>query len=419
MSKGLYQDLSRHKCTISTFELDCFFSRCSFNDGICEKSDLTRMELLKGKWKEKNILNVCNLLVLCWSVGFCFSTPTQRPFKLCQKGSHYRSKAGLCCGMCHQGFRLVNDCSIEYDNAKCEPCKSNQYMETSNNCNSCDRCGRCVENEEVVSPCTTTRNVVCRCKEKYYLKNIDERTRECRPCSECGSGERVQASCTRESNTVCCKTFHYLDKINTKKNCTSADCRQECQDGNLVVSATPPNTPTLLLPVLGCGFVFLLVVVMIFACVVFWRENVPSYFPSDESGSPGTMTQKLDSVKVCKQTDPVCEKELLTKLPDCVPKEIKLSEFIYSLLEQIPPRRVKELLRLLGVSDRVIELAENDHLRDTKEAQYQMLKAWANEGSQGRGGVLPRPLLHDLLVKLRNMELGGAAEELEAIYEDN
>lgn len=88
------------------------------------------------------------------------------------------------------------------------------------------------------------------------------------------------------------------------------------------------------------------------------------------------------------------------------------------MLDQVPLRRVKELVRSLGVSDIVIERAENDHLRDTKEAQYQMLRVWAKGNAQGGGEVLARPLLYHLLDKLRDMDLGGTAEELETKYRD-
>ncbi|XP_010883284.1 tumor necrosis factor receptor superfamily member 1A [Esox lucius] len=395
------------------------------------------MAVLKGKWKEKNIFIVSTLLLMCWSVGLSAPPPSNRTHSQCQEGSHYLSKEGLCCGKCHQGFRLVKDCSVDNGNAECKPCSSGTYRESSNAFRNCDSCRKCVENEEVVSLCNRSRNQVCRCQTGFYLRKIDSETRECTSCETCGSGERVTQECTPESNTVCeCSIFHYRDQMNKRtclscKNCTSTDCRQECHQElatpSTVGVSQPSNTSTtVLLLVFGCGFVFLLVVVMILACVVFWRVKGLSSFPSDEVISQGTKsTQKLiqgQHGNVFIPTDlssaSVCERELLSKLPDCVPKEIKISDFIYSVLEQVPPRRVKELVRSLGVSDRVIELAENDYLRDTKEAQYQMLKFWACGGSQGRGGLLTLHLLHDLLVKLRNMELGGAAEELETIYGD-
>lgn len=55
--------------------------------------------------------------------------------------------------------------------------------------------------------------------------------------------------------------------------------------------------------------------------------------------------------------------------------------------------------------------------RSCREAHYQMLRVWAERGVRGgRGEMLHRPLLEDLLDKLRQMHLGCAAEELETKY---
>lgn len=105
-----------------------------------------------------------------------------------------------------------------------------------------------------------------------------------------------------------------------------------------------------------------------------------------------------------------------SKLPDCVPLEINLSELIYAVLDLVPVVQVKQLVRCLGVTDTEIEQAEMDH-RSCREAHYQMLRVWAlHSGGGGRGGMLHRPLFNELLEKLRNMHLGKAAEELETKY---
>ncbi|XP_024274465.1 tumor necrosis factor receptor superfamily member 1A isoform X4 [Oncorhynchus tshawytscha] len=364
------------------------------------------MDVLRGKWKEKCILNVCALLVVCWSVDPSLSAPPppDRTRELqCLEGSHYRTANGTCCRKCHEGFKLKEDCTKE-------------------------------DNEEEVSPCKKSSNTVCRCIEGFYKKRIDSVTRECLRCKTCGPGERETQPCTPESDTVCeCKDFR--NKKNNRnclpcQNCRSADCQQECASGT---DPTPKPKDTgwgvwshYLLAAFGCVCVVLLVVMGIMGILVVRRKlKGSSSFLSAEITSQGSekSTRRLiqeASENVLNQSIPVCEREqeLLSKLPDCVPKEIKISELIYSVLDQVPLRRVKELVRSLGVSDIVIERAENDHLRDTKEAQYQMLRVWAKGSAQGGGGVLARPLLYHLLDKLRDMDLGGTAEELETKYGD-
>lgn len=86
------------------------------------------------------------------------------------------------------------------------------------------------------------------------------------------------------------------------------------------------------------------------------------------------------------------------------------------VLDLVPVPQVKQLVRSLGVTDVEIERVEIDH-RSCKEAHYQMLRVWAEQGSPaGRGGMLHRPLLLECLDKLRMMHMEKAAEELERKY---
>ncbi|KAM9405220.1 tumor necrosis factor receptor superfamily member 1A [Salvelinus alpinus] len=407
------------------------------------------MDVLRGKWKEKCILNVCALLVLCWSVDPSLSAPPPprtQEFQ-CPEGSHYHNANGTCCRKCHEGFKLEEHCTKDGGNSKCVPCEEGQtYREKSNYANTCLRCTRCVDNEEVVSSCKKSKNTMCHCKKGFYKNIINSGTWECLTCETCGPGERETQPCTQENDRVCeCEDFYFRDKKNKAchpcKICElTADCQQECSSGthptpNVDGSAHPEDTgwgvwSPYLLVVSGYVCVLLLVIVGIMGVLVVRRKpKGSSSFPSAEITSQvsETSTRRLiqeDTENVLNQSIPSCspvcecEQEPLSKLPDCVPKEIKISELIYSVLDQVPPRHVKELVRSLGVSDIVIERAENDHLRDTKEAQYQMLRVWAKGSMQGGGGVLARPLLYHLLEKLRDMDLGGTAEELETMYGD-
>ncbi|MEQ2171355.1 hypothetical protein GOODEAATRI_009765, partial [Goodea atripinnis] len=162
-----------------------------------------------------------------------------------------------------------------------------------------------------------------------------------------------------------------------------------------------------------------------------------------------------NSEEVCLRTaveTPLGEQEL-SKLPDCVPMSKSMTasadfnisnalkiavltkffspiplfvppsavpDLIYAVLDLVPVHHVKQLVRSLGVTDMEIEQAEMDH-RFCREAHYQMLRAWAQRSSRavggGQGEMVHRPLLEELLDKLRQVHLSRAAEELETKYD--
>lgn len=150
-------------------------------------------------------------------------------------------------------------------------------------------------------------------------------------------------------------------------------------------------------------------------------ESVPQS-PVEEQGQPNLpdcvpleIRSKLGALLgfICSKLSKIVDPRHQSPSPPAVP------DLIYTVLDLVPVVRVKELVRSLGVRDTVIEQAEMDH-RQCREAQYQMLRVWAESGSHaaggGRGDMLHLSLVKELLDKLRQMHLGGTAEELETKY---
>lgn len=142
-----------------------------------------------------------------------------------------------------------------------------------------------------------------------------------------------------------------------------------------------------------------------------WKSRVSIF---DDVHSP----DQWSTVFRLKHTETYCANSYL--FPSSSPRSTHplsaVPDLIYMVLDLVPVLQVKQLVRSLGVTDTEIERAEMDH-RTCKESHYQMLRVWAEQGSRaGRGGMLHRPLLLDLLDKLRTMHLGQAAEELETKY---
>ncbi|XP_046898184.1 tumor necrosis factor receptor superfamily member 1A [Hypomesus transpacificus] len=351
--------------------------------------------VLRGKCKKK--LPVYILLLLC-VLAPALSAPATSNLDECLIGE-YISEDGVCCGKCHPGFRLVKDCPERDKTTSCKQCRNGTFMDKSNTARNCIRCRDCRASnfEEEASPCSIYKNRECRCVNGYYRNHIDSLTHECLECKNCRS-PRCQFLCGPDSPP---------EELETLK---------------------PPENVDVVLPVVVACFVALLGVISLVTYLatkksvkrkIRLRIDGSASFSEPTSQESQKSTKKLITDSECPEKQNLavptqCESDL----PDCVPKEIKIQKVIYSVLDLVSVRHVKQLVRSLGVSERDIERAEVDY-RSVQEANYQMLKLWAEGGARGgaRGGagpgVLPRALLQDLLENLRGMDLGGVAEELE------
>lgn len=339
----------------------------------------------------------------------------------------------ICCTRCHPGTKLVEKCHGPDSRTRCTRCPAGQYMDKINYHPNCFSCDSCKDNEIQVLPCTNKQNRVCRCKDGFYKSVIDSRTYQCLPCSKCGDNKREEKKCSPEGDTECrCRDDHYRleNKCQPCTNCTNVECSMACTPLRHGTGKVPQDPQPFLVNVIAgaaVAVVLTLVLVVVVTHFVTKRQTKKKLLSSQENKDSPEIYEEftahfeelsdhsLHSVPL----HAVISQEP-SNLPDFIPLEIKIPDVIYTLLDSVPVLQVKQLVRSLGVSDSVIERAELDH-RSSKEAQYQMLRAWAEQGSQGRGGgrpggVLHLPLLHQLLDKLRLMHLEQTAQELETKY---
>ncbi|KAM4580688.1 tumor necrosis factor receptor superfamily member 1A [Odontesthes bonariensis] len=378
---------------------------------------------LRQRWSKRAPVGIL-LLLMCVTIPAF--TPEDSEEQTCPVGD-YLTEGGICCNKCPPGFKLVEKCHAFGQRSNCTFCPPGQFTDEINWANNCRRCRICKtkKNELEVSPCKRHQNTICRCKNGYYKSKVDEESYDCLKCRQCGYNEETNQSCTEKSDTVCvCKKNHQR----VKGKC------EPCKD---CVSISP-------VPTTGSGsknehlinlIAGPIVVGLILAVFNIWvsrkhctkkKKKTETNFSQLSCVSSDTCQQILiDNKEPWKNSNvtaiaqiPVSEPEL-PNLPDCVPLEINMSELIYTVLDVVPVPQVKQLVRSLGLKDTEIEQAEMDH-RSCKEAHYQMLRVWAERCSQavggGRGGLLHRPLLEEVLDKLRQMHLGRAAEELETKY---
>ncbi|XP_076010762.1 tumor necrosis factor receptor superfamily member 1A [Genypterus blacodes] len=389
----------------------------------------------RGRWRVKvtagSLLLLMCMLVPSWALAL---EPSEE--QTCRHGE-YLSEKGICCNKCSPGFKLVDECHGAGLRSNCTPCPAGEYTDQMNYYPNCRRCKSCKKKFEVVGRlCERDRDAECRCLNGFFKDVIDSGTSQCLKCTQCGAGERQTHACTPEHNTVCvCEQDYYRakNKCVPCKGCT--DCELHCPEVKSSTGVEKGNYS--LVQVIAVAGVLALLALVLVGLITFiaTRRHTRSELlqpsqlsqPSQPSDglSPET-TQALifreeaadNSFNTAVPQSPVSDLEL-SNLPDCVPLEIKIPELIYAVLDLVPVLQVKQLVRSLGVTDTEIERAEMDH-RACREAHYQMLRVWAERGSRasggGRGGMLHRPLLEELLDKLRKMHLGQATEELETKY---
>ncbi|KAG7475862.1 hypothetical protein JOB18_038667 [Solea senegalensis] len=346
----------------------------------------------------------------------------------------YTIEQGICCNKCSPGFKLMEKCHATGQRSSCTPCPPGQFMDQMNFSPNCRRCRRCKEakHEYQVSPCNRVKDTECRCKDGYYRFDIDSETYECRSCSKCGSDAKEIQRCTWEKNTVCeCKENYYSvkNKCEPCKTC-SPECKHHCATTLNTQNTKGPDAGQefLISIIAGVAVSAVVLLVMVFfithvATKRFTKKKLLKASTQASDFAPDSSEQVLirceenfnNSVQAVPES--LVNEQQQSKLPDCVPLEIKIADLIYTVLDLVPVLQVKQLVRLLGVKDTEIEQAQLDY-RSCREAHYQMLRVWAERGSRGggRGGMLYMPLLQELLDKLKMMLLGGVAEELEIKY---
>lgn len=364
----------------------------------------------------------------------CMSSPSVAPKAeepKCQQGREFLTEDSICCDKCPAGFKLVEKCHGHGQRSNCTHCPDGQYLDQMNYSPNCWKCKRCRENEVEKTKCTRDTNTVCRCNDGFYRSYIDSVTYECIKCTACQANEKKIQNCSSDSNTRCeCKENYYRVK-NKCLPCTncSAGCKHLCAEPK-TTTGLKATSSYLINVIVGVGAVavaalVLGVIITYIATKQQTKRKLLKLSSREYKESPklyqeisGHCEEPSDHSLQSVPAHTVISLEP-SNLPDCVPLEIRIPEVIYTVLDLVPVMQMKQLVRSLGVTDAVIEQAELDY-RFSREAHYQMLRAWAEKGTHacrgGRGGMLHLPLLHELLDKLRQMHLEQTAEELETKY---
>ncbi|KAI7807038.1 tumor necrosis factor receptor superfamily member 1A [Triplophysa rosa] len=367
--------------------------------------------------RRKHHLSICLLLVL-----FCQSYVVGQG--QCSENEYWNDQ-GFCCDKCHAGFKLIQKCPALGQRSVCKKCDAGTYSEKANFYRNCFKCTSCKKpNMVTVSNCTVTSNSTCKCNDGYYMKKLTTSTLECRLCKNCGPGQWKIGNCTGEDYNHCmCKDKHYSVKPNSCEPCVRCQegCGFLCNSSKTLNTVRSPTTDTvsqIVVPVCSCIMAVAVGVFMLYEGIRLWRKRKRALSAQSSPHDPVSMTEVETMVvtdspdSVMKHVPKPCETERASELPDCVPREIKVAEFIYFVLDEIPVARFKEVVRRLGISEQDIDRAERDN-RAFKDAQYQMLKVWSDRGSGGGNNILPCHLIQLFIDTLGDMFLASCADSIE------
>ncbi|XP_021230709.1 tumor necrosis factor receptor superfamily member 10A-like isoform X2 [Numida meleagris] len=305
---------------------------------------------------------------------------------------------------CPMGTYLAND------PLRCIRCKEDEYTEYPNDFPKCLGCRTCREDQVEVSPCITTRNTQCACKNGTFCLP-DHPCEMCQKCqTRCPKGQVMIAPCTQHSDLQCGPPLEPSSSFST---------------GIIVI--------TVMLPV-GLGLLL----------VCFWRccrNHHGAGAGGERSRKPSIVVDRLlrrlwirDNIRN-EQIDQIQQRQpLSTGQGSEVPHDVGLEEVArrtsdpnveaWKKLVPVPGKdpisclhhsfRIfvkyvpfpdwKRFGRALDLTENELYLAEQND-RASQEPFFQMLNTWLHK--QGSNASV-----HTLLETLLRIDLNGVAEKV-------
>nr|XP_055168640.1 tumor necrosis factor receptor superfamily member 10B-like isoform X1 [Nyctereutes procyonoides] len=146
---------------------------------------------------------VCPLLLLLKA-----GVPMAAIVSNCKEYEYEPEGLNLCCEQCPAGHYVSKHCDRNHDAGVCSPCEPGSYLPYRNAETNCRLCSQCREDQEVVSPCTATRDQQCQCKSGIYFCDSENCVENCFRCKSCPGHVILPCNATRD--TVC-NTQHTTD----------------------------------------------------------------------------------------------------------------------------------------------------------------------------------------------------------------
>ncbi|XP_067423170.1 tumor necrosis factor receptor superfamily member 25 [Emydura macquarii macquarii] len=355
----------------------------------------------------------------------------------CEAGYHWYSPMQRCCQQCPAGQFMKAPCTSHDHNTTCERCPHGTYLASPNFEKKCRKCSEChaPASQLMVKNCTESSDAQCGCGPGHFLQCTASACRDftCQECHRC-QGKVTLQNCSMKADTQCgeCQSGFYLEGSECRACATQLS--EKCIDG--CGRACDGSSP-------GFGLEYVLLGLMgplfLGALFIYHRRRTLSA-ESPAAGNPALLgnagiflfqvsaclsgaaekppeVQGLHHLQVTEASQmsgnacparPLCSwdgwESRTARQETARPLlgTLQQGSTLYAIINAVPLRRWKELMRVLELPDTEIEVVEMEfaHVRDQ---QYEMLKRWCQQKNT---------TLESIFSALERMELAGCAEEL-------
>uniref|UniRef100_UPI00398E5B5E tumor necrosis factor receptor superfamily member 25-like n=1 Tax=Pristiophorus japonicus TaxID=55135 RepID=UPI00398E5B5E len=356
----------------------------------------------------------------------------KRSSEHCSDNLYQDTETLLCCKKCPAGFYVGSSCEHAGELPLCKPCPRGTYLAHENYVDTCLSCTMCDKVFQTVHQmCTATNNTVCGCHAYQYqhCHSANCQSFYCHNCSNC-SNRKITTLCSKKIDTQCgeCLSGFYQDGDQCKA-CTEEPCKNKSSPScaTCLKPDSPPISKGLTLVSVLAVVVSLIILLLM---VQFLCQKIRHRRSQEELEAPTVTVPEED--KKTKNEDkslpfeipapdgksdaindvpirPLANGNIYGTSPQTAlfqPETQAVSlqgRTLYEIINMVPVRRWKELMRLLELRDCDIERIEMD-VAQSRDQQYEMLRQWSQQHTAS---------VESVYQALEVMNLSGLVEELQ------
>ncbi|XP_051895422.1 tumor necrosis factor receptor superfamily member 25 isoform X2 [Pristis pectinata] len=350
----------------------------------------------------------------------------KRNSEKCPNHQYRDSRTSFCCRMCPAGSYVESSCEKDGDLPQCKTCPSRTYLAFDNYRSECQSCTICDKQlQTTIHNCTATNNTVCGCKAHQYRQCHLNGCKffHCLNCSMC-SNRKVIKPCSQQEDAQCGECLPgFYQHGDQCQNCT--EIKNDSSPNTSGCFISKPSYATVLksiLSVLGSLFI-LFVMIQLLRCkfqrtwVVEEPKTLTVTVPEDEEARNEVKALPFEIPAPEGKSSPLIDfpvrplannniygtSRQISQLHSEEQVSMPLDgRTLYEIINLVPVRRWKELMRLLKLKECDIERIEMD-VTHSRDQQYEMLRQWSQQQTAS---------MESLYQALEIMNLTGLAEEL-------